>query len=150
MKKVRLTLCLALAALFILPLLVSCDAPGVVLLESLLPPLTEKTTGYTVTESIVVTETATGKTAVFSAPADMNTFHQQVEGIKCVKESASGDFDTPYTITFQTADKSVVLSVVTTPGIRADKSTRFLVDGKRYDAVVGGVDLYYLAGLFRE
>ncbi len=148
MRKNRLPLLLALVLL--LPMLAACDAPGVVLLESLLPPLTEKATGYTVTESIEVTETATGKTVSFSTPAEMNTFHQQVEGIKCVRESAKGTFDTPYEISFRTADKAAVLSVAVTPGIREDKSTRFFIDGKRYDAVVGGVDLFYLAGLFKD
>ena len=73
-----------------------------------------------------------------------------MEGIKCVKESAKGEYDRPYSITFNTANESVTLDVVTTPGIREDKSTRFFVGGKRYDAIVGGVDLFYLAGLFKD
>lgn len=135
-KSILALIALCLAAV----LLVSCDAPGVKLLDELLPPLTEKTTGYTVTQSIVVTRMATADSVEFTTPAEMETFHQYLEGIKCIREKERSDELFRYSITFFTADSAETLYVV------SDKV--FVYDGYHYDAMRGGIDTVYLENLF--
>ena len=123
-------------------LLVSCDAPGVKLLEDLLPPLTEKTTGYTVTESIVVTQLATAESVEFSTPAEMEAFHQRLEGVKCVRDKEQAGEFLLYSITFFTKDSAETFFVVS--------DDVFIFDGYHYDIMRGGLDTVYLASLFPD
>ena len=131
---------LLLAALL---LFVSCDAPGVLLLEDQLPPLMEKTTDYTVTESIVVTKLDTGESVTFSAPKEMDTFHQRLEGVKCTRDKLkeSADYYLEYSVDFVTADGTSTLFV-------GETGKHFVLDGYHYEALRGGMDMFYLAGLF--
>lgn len=135
-KTVTFILALCLSAL----LLISCDAPGVKLLEDLLPPLTEKTTGYTVTESIVVTQMTTALSVEFSTPAEMEAFHQRLEGVKCVRDKEQAGEFLLYSITFFTKDSAETFYVVS--------DDVFVFDGYRYDIMRGGLDTVYLASLF--
>ena len=81
-KIITAIIALCLSAL----LLAACDAPGVKYLEEMMPPLIEKTTGYTVTQSIVVTRLSTAESVEFSTPAEMEAFHQRLEGVKCIHD----------------------------------------------------------------
>ena len=136
LKKIIALISLTLAAV----LLVSCDAPGVTVLDKLLPPLTEKTTGYTVTESIVVTRLSTGETVEFSTPAEMETFHQRLEGIKCIRDKNNAGEPVRYYITFFTSDAAETLSVV--------NEKDFFFGDYHYEAMRGGIDMVYLDSLF--
>ena len=136
MKKIALLLSVLLTALF----LVSCDAPGVILLDSLLPPLTEESTGYTVTESIVVTNLLTEASVTFSTPAEMNTLHMQLEGVKCIRNKDKTGMKPSFMITFITADAATSLYIL--------DEKNYLLDDEHYEAMRSGVDMYYLNGLF--
>lgn len=134
---------IAIAALFLSALLlVSCDAPGVKLLEDMLPPLTEKTTGYTVTQSIVVTQLSTAESVEFSTPAEMEAFHQRLEGVKCVRDKEQAGELLLYSVTFFTAEAAETFYVVS--------DNVFIFDGYHYDVMRGGLDTVYLASLFPE
>ncbi len=137
-KTITAIIALCLSAL----LLVSCDAPGVKLLEDLLPPLTEKTTGYTVTESIVVTQLSTAESVEFSTPAEMEAFHQRLEGVKCVRDKEKSDEFLLYSVTFFTKDMAETFYVVS--------DNVFILDGYHYDVMRGGLDTVYLASLFPD
>ena len=136
LKKIIALISLTLAAV----LLVSCDAPGVTVLDELLPPLTEKTTGYTVTESIVVTRLSTGESVEFTTPAEVETFHQRLEGIKCIRDKETADQPTRYYLTFFTAETAETLSVAT--------EKDFYFGEYHYEAMRGGIDMVYLDSLF--
>ena len=137
-KTVIAIIALCLSAL----LLVSCDAPGVKLLEDMLPPLTEKTTGYTVTQSIVVTQLSTANSVEFSTPAEMEAFHQRLEGVKCVRDKEQTGELLLYSVTFFTKDAAETFYVVS--------DNVFVFDGYCYDVMRGGLDTVYLASLFPE
>ena len=135
-KRILTVISLLLAAV----LLVSCDAPGVVVLDELLPALTEKTTGYTVTRSIVVTRISTDESVEFSTPVEMETFHQRLEGIKCIKDKKTDGLLARYAITFFTADTAETLFVVS--------ETDFIFEDVHYEAMRAGIDMVYLDSLF--
>ena len=137
-KRILTLISLLLAAV----LLVSCDAPGVTVLDELLPPLTEKTTGYTVTQSIVVTRLSTDESVEFSTPAEMETFHQRLEGIKCIKDKDTSGLLPRYTITFFTSETAETVFVA------SEKD--FIVGELHYEAMRGGIDMVYLDSLFPE
>ena len=134
------TILLIISILLAAVLLASCDAPGVVVLDEQLPPLTEKTTGYTVTESIVVTRLSTAETVSFTTPTEMETFHQKMEGIKCVREKGANGLLPRYTITFFTAETAVTVTVLS--------EKNFLLGETYYEAMRGGMDMVYLDSLF--
>ncbi|MBR5367343.1 MAG: hypothetical protein IK132_13955 [Clostridia bacterium] len=136
MKKLALLLALLFAAL----LFVSCDAPGVILLDSLMPPLMEKTTGYAVTTEIRITKLTTGETVSFTEPADLNNVHLQFEGIKCIRDKKFDDIQPLYNVAFFTATSGDSFDVCT--------STDFIYGEYHYDAMRSGVDFLWLEGLF--
>ena len=136
MKKFSLLLALLFIALF----LASCDAPGVVLLDSLMPPLTEKATGYAVTTEIRITNLATGESVSFTEPADLNRVHPQFEGVKCIRDKKLDDLQPLYNVAFFTDYSADSFDVCA--------STDFIYNGYHYDAMRSGVDMLWLEGLF--
>ena len=136
MKTLKTLAVLLLAVL----LLISCDAPGVMLLDEQLPPLTEKTTDYTVTTSILVTRLSTEDTVEFTTPQEMDAFHQRLEGVKCIRDKNLSGLLARYTITFFTADSAETLFVV------SEKD--FILGEYHYEAMRGGIDTVYLESLF--
>ena len=136
MKKIALLLALLFAAL----LLVSCDAPGVTVLDSLMPPLTEKATGYAVTTEIRITKLTTGESVSFTEPADLNRVHLQFEGIKCIRDKKFDDIQPLYNVAFFTESGADSFDVCT--------ATDFIYGGYHYDAMRSGVDFLWLEGLF--
>ncbi len=136
MKTLKIPAILLLAVL----MLISCDAPGVMLLDEQLPPLTEKTTDYTVTTSILVTRLSTEETVEFTTPQEMDAFHQRLEGVKCIRDKNLSGLLARYTITFFTADSAETLFVV------SEKD--FILGEYHYEAMRGGIDTVYLESLF--
>ena len=136
MKKIALFL----ALLFCAMLLVSCDAPGVTVLDSLFPPLTDTTTGYTVVTEIRVTKLITGETVSFTEPVEINNFHLRLEGIKCIRDKKFDEIQPLYNIAFFTADGIDSFDVCT--------EKDYIVGEYHYEAMRSGIDMMYLEGLF--
>ena len=118
----------------------SCDAPGVYLIDELLPPLTEKATGYAVTTSILVTRLSTNESVEFTEPTELDVFHQRLEGVKCIRDKNLDGYLKRYAITFFTSDSAVTLYIV------SDKD--FIFEDYHYEAMRGGIDTVYLDSLF--
>ena len=137
MKRIALLLALLTVCL----LLASCDAPGVTVRDSLMPPLTEKATGYPVTTEIRITKLTTGESVSFTEPADLNTVHMQFEGIKCIRDKKFDDIQPLYNVAFLTAESADSFDVCT--------ATDFIYGGYHYDAMRSGVDFFWLEGLFK-
>ncbi|MBQ4350336.1 MAG: hypothetical protein II768_03695 [Clostridia bacterium] len=136
MKKIALILALLLAALF----LSACDAPGVTVLDELMPPLTEKATGYAVTTEIRITKLTTGESVSFTEPADLNSVHMRFEGIKCIRDKKFDDIQPLYNVAFFTDTSADSFDVCT--------ATDFIYGEYHYDAMRSGVDFVWLEGLF--
>lgn len=133
-------LCLLLALLFTALLLVSCDAPGVTVLDELMPPLTEKDTGYAVTTEIRVTKLTTGESVSFTEPTDLNTFHLHIEGIKCIRDKKFDDIQPLYNVAFFTSYSATSFDVCS--------SKDFIFEDYHYEAMRSGIDMLYLESLF--
>ena len=137
MKRIAAILALLLAALF----LVSCDAPGVTVLDKLFPPLIDTVTGYAVTTEIRVTKLTTGESVSFTTPAELNEFHLHLEGVKCIRDKKFDNIQPLYNIAFFTADSADSFDVCT--------EKDYIVGEYHYEAMRSGIDMLYLEGLFQ-
>ncbi len=120
--------------------LVSCDAPGVYKIDNDLPPIIDAETQYPCITSVDVTNESTGNTITFVSSSDIDTIHMKFEGIKCVKEESLTEKSCAYTVTFNTESDSFTVNVIS--------ETEIIINGIGYEAVRGGADMLYLAGLF--
>lgn len=128
---------LAAAALCLLSLS-ACDAIGVYKLDNDLPPIMDSVTQYPFITSVEV-EKPDGSLVALTSSEDINTIRMKFEGIKCLKDDMDDD-TLMYTVTFITTDVPFSIEIYSDDEI--------MTGGVYYEIERGGVDLFYLEGLF--
>ena len=120
--------------------LVSCDAPGVYKIDDDLPPIINSETQYPYILSVDVTDEITGNTVTLVSSSDIDTIHMKFEGIKCTKNDSVSSDSCVYTVSFNTDTDSFSIGVIS--------ETELIINSTGYEAMRGGADMMYLAGLF--
>lgn len=138
MKRITKTI----AVLTVCLLLVSCSAAKVYSLDEYLPPLMDITTQLPYTESISVTETASGKTIEFTTGEELDQIRMKLEGIECSRHKITDESDPIYKITFSTTDGDVAVDVI------SEKA--FNIGEYRFSSLALDIDLFYFEKLFEN